>query len=273
MTDPLAPHRVVAFNIAATSENKIHDDAVAARFGFAGGLVPGVAVYGYMAHAPVALWGRDWLERGSAECRFADPVYEGQVAVARGTLDQGSLLLEVSDAAGRRQASGRASLPPAAELPPAPAADALALRPPAAGERPVADERSLQRGARLAIEPFACDDGDAYRWLLELRETEPLYRRERLLHPATLLRVANAVLTQNVVLGPWIHVGSRVRHHAALPRGAEIGAVGVVTSNHEHKGHRFVELAIEVWLDRRTPAATIEHTAIYLPRQVAAAGR
>ena len=48
------PYRVEAFNTAKASENKIHDDAVARRFGFGGGLVPGVDVYAYMAHLPVA---------------------------------------------------------------------------------------------------------------------------------------------------------------------------------------------------------------------------
>jgi hypothetical protein len=59
-----APYQVEAFNTSKASENKIHDDAVARRFGFSGGLVPGVDVYGYMTHQPVARWGRAWLERG-----------------------------------------------------------------------------------------------------------------------------------------------------------------------------------------------------------------
>jgi hypothetical protein len=41
---PLGPYRIEAFNTARESENKIHDDAVARRFGFGGGLVPGVDV-------------------------------------------------------------------------------------------------------------------------------------------------------------------------------------------------------------------------------------
>ena len=76
----LGPYRVEAFNTAKASENKIHDDAVACRFGFGGGLVPGVDVYAYMAHLPVARWGRAGLERGAAECRFHKPVYDGEIA-------------------------------------------------------------------------------------------------------------------------------------------------------------------------------------------------
>ena len=41
------PYIVNAFNLSAASENKIHDDTVARRFGFTGALVPGVEVYAY----------------------------------------------------------------------------------------------------------------------------------------------------------------------------------------------------------------------------------
>ena len=41
----LPPYHVSAHNTAKASENKIHDDATAKRFGFRGGLVGGVHVY------------------------------------------------------------------------------------------------------------------------------------------------------------------------------------------------------------------------------------
>jgi hypothetical protein len=49
-----AAYEVIAFNTAASSDNKIHEDLVARQFGFRGALVPGVEVYAYMAHVPVA---------------------------------------------------------------------------------------------------------------------------------------------------------------------------------------------------------------------------
>ena len=66
----LQPYRVSAYNTAKASENKIHDDATARRFGFSGGLVGGVHVYAYMTHLPVARWGRAWLERGTGDCKL-----------------------------------------------------------------------------------------------------------------------------------------------------------------------------------------------------------
>ena len=76
----IAPYSVDAYNMSWDSENKIHDDAVAKRFGFSGGLVPGVDVYGYMTHQAVGRWSRAWLAHGTADCRFIKPVYDGKIA-------------------------------------------------------------------------------------------------------------------------------------------------------------------------------------------------
>src|SRR5689334_9242570 len=75
------PYRVEAYNLSRASENKIHDDAVAKKLGFSGGLVPGVEVYAYACHPVVQRWGHAWLERGHMECRFRKPVYDGRIAM------------------------------------------------------------------------------------------------------------------------------------------------------------------------------------------------
>ncbi|HEX8090436.1 MAG TPA: hypothetical protein VF762_16375, partial [Blastocatellia bacterium] len=74
----LPPYRVRARNTSATSENKIHDDETAARYGFRGGLVPGVTVYAYMTVPLVAQFSDAWLERGSMQVKFHQPFYEGE---------------------------------------------------------------------------------------------------------------------------------------------------------------------------------------------------
>src|SRR3954451_17439087 len=65
--DALPRYDVEAQNLSRSSENKIHDDDVARRFGFSCALVPGVEVYAYGCHLPVEAWGREWLERGTIE--------------------------------------------------------------------------------------------------------------------------------------------------------------------------------------------------------------
>ena len=82
-------YRVSAYNTSKHSENKIHDDTVARKYGFSGGLVPGVDVLAYMLHMPVAKWGRDFLERGLIEARFVKPVYDGEIAEVSAVEDAG----------------------------------------------------------------------------------------------------------------------------------------------------------------------------------------
>ena len=114
----MQPHSVVAFNTATASSNKIHDDAVAQRFGFRGGLVPGVDVYAYLCHLPTAEWGRPWLERGAMRARFLQPVYDGRTVevTARPTPDHAAggdpaWDLELRDDSGALCASAMATLP------------------------------------------------------------------------------------------------------------------------------------------------------------------
>src|ERR1700757_2230576 len=136
----LGPYRVEAFNASTESENKIHDDDVARRFGFRGGLVPGVDVYAYMTHLPVARWGRAWLERGNAECRLLKPVYDGDLAVVTATENAGGLDLRL-ESHGESCPPGRPSRAPESTVPPATLSEApVPPLPPA--ERPPADERT-----------------------------------------------------------------------------------------------------------------------------------
>jgi acyl dehydratase len=262
-----AAYEVRAFNTAAASENKIHDDAVARRFGFHGALVPGVEVYAYMAHMPVARWGRAWLERGAAECRFLKPVYDGSVARVTASEEDGGLGLNVKSS-GERCATGHAFMP--SDRRPAPAVDSLPERmPPAA--RPPASEASLAPGSALGIRPLTIDRAVLSTYLEEIRETDPIYSAEGLVHPGQILRLANQALVQNVVLGPWIHVGSKVRYHTAARVGEQLTFRSKVSSNVVNKGHAVVEFDAIVIADGARTVAEITHAAIWRPRQVAEA--
>ncbi|MGC2026215.1 MAG: hypothetical protein WA677_15880, partial [Bradyrhizobium sp.] len=114
--------------------------------------------------------------------------------------------------------------------------------------------------------------GDAAEeYLSEVRERDSVYAREGLGHPGLLQRVMNKVLVDNAILGPWIHVGSKMQLLSAARRGDEITARARVTDNYEKKGHRFVELDALVVGNGATPLAHCHHVAIYQPREQAAA--
>lgn len=258
------PYRVRAYNTAQASENKIHDDAVARRFGFTGGLVPGVDVYAYMAHAPVARFGRAWLERGTATCRFGKPVYDGDEALVFAEADDDGLALRV-ESRGDVCATGTAVLPDTADAAPLERTEPRDVP----AERPPASEETLTPGTLLSTRPLMLTPEFNAGYLEDVRETDPIYAREGLGHPGMVLRTGNWLLSHNVVLGPWIHVGSTVRNLGCVHVGEEVTAHGRVSANYERKGHRFVELEALV-LANGTPVARLAHIAIYRPREATA---
>jgi len=216
-----------------------------------------------MTHVAVERWGRAWLERGKLECRFLKPVYDGHLAVVTGKAADEVLALAVESDAGLC-ATGRASLATGSASPPS-IEDFEQASPPAT--RPAADERTLAPGTRLPIVPFRASAEYSARYLADIGETHAIYAEEALCHPGILLRLCNWALTQNVVLGPWIHAGSKVQNFAAVHVGRELAVRAVVTGNYERKGHRMVELEALVLADACTPIARVEHTAICRPRQ------
>jgi hypothetical protein len=253
-------HVLTAFNTATASTNKIHDDTVARQYGFHGGLVPGVDVYAYLTHVPVAEWGRAWLEHGTATVRLVTPVYDGRTVTVSGTWDGDDLDLAVTDGAttcatGR---AGRDRRP--SDLPDPPAADLPADPPPASPE-------ALRPGTVLGTVTDTFDATAHAAYLADVRETLPLYVDDRIAHPGWVLRFANQALSRNVVLGPWIHVSSDIALLGVVRDGERVEARSVVLDEFERKGHRFVTLDVAISADGR-PVQRVTHTAIHMPRKV-----
>jgi acyl dehydratase len=266
MTNRLEAYRGTAYNTSKQSENKIHDDTVARRFGFSGGLVPGVDVMAYMMHLPVAKWGRAFLERGVIEARFVKPVYDGEVAELTGAESNGALAIEVQSR-GQLCATGSASLPETA--PAISMADYKEVA--AVTERKPVNAASYEVDKWLGTIPRDWAGDAAREYLADIRESDQIYAQEGLGHPGLLQRVMNKVLVDNAILGPWIHVGSRMQLLSAAKTGDVLTARAKVTGNYDKKGHRFVELDALVVADGKTPLAHCHHIAIYQPREQAAA--
>ncbi len=79
-------YEVVAKNYGADHANRIHSDEGAAKYGFAGALVPGVGIYAYLTRPVVDALGHEWLERGTMSAKFIKPVYDGEKVQARATI-------------------------------------------------------------------------------------------------------------------------------------------------------------------------------------------
>jgi acyl dehydratase len=265
MPTRLETYRVEAYNTAKQSENKMHDDTVARRFGFSGGLVPGVDVMAYMMHVPINRWGRDFLTRGLIEARFVKPVYDGETADVDAVEHNGVLTIEVFSR-GELCATGTASLPESA--PSLALADYVEV--PAVDERKPVNPASFEVGNWLGTAPSRWTGETSAKYLADVRETDPIFAREGLGHPGLFQRVMNRVLVDNTVLGPWIHVGSRMQLLSVAHAGDEITGRAKVTANYEKKSHRFVEFDALVVANGKTPLAHCQHIAIYQPREQAA---
>ncbi len=268
----LAPHTLRAHNFAAASANKIHDNEVAAKLGFTGGLVPGVALYAYMTVPVVREFGAEWIAHGAMSAKFIQPIYDGEEATVRAQVESEHPLrvkLELTNSAGTLCAVGTASTPDRhASVDP----ECYPRRPMPTTKLP-ARVASLEVGTPLGslrIDPGQSAYGGEFVGLLEeLRETLPIYSGPNApWHPALIPMRANRLLAENVDLGPWIHTASEMQHHALPKPGEEIWLRGFIAESFVKRGHDMVTLDLAAFGERDRVLARILHTAIVRPAQL-----
>jgi hypothetical protein len=246
----LPSFRVIAVNTHPDSENRIHNDRVAAEYGFRGGLVPGVTVYGYLAAAAIDRLGPDWLHRGAMEVRFFEPYYDGdEVAVTVADLPDGKIQVESKPCA---TAAAWIDNAPPPDFPP--------------------EQVSIQENAsRESMKPGTILG--SFEKTLDLSQpglSAPLdafVGQERFAQPAIILGLANELLMRNYALGPWIHASSEVRNYSAVRDGELVQVRGKIIDAYERKGHEFVVLDVAI-LSRGAPVTRVRHTAIWKPRKI-----
>jgi acyl dehydratase len=254
---------VRARNAATASENEIHHDDVARRYGFTGGLVPGVTVYAYMAHPVVEVLGRPWLEHGTMAARFVRPCYDGDEVVVDAVAtvgDPGVLEVTARRADGDVVATGTASVPSRAPTPPPVTAYPTTPLP---EQRPPATRDTLAILDPLGSWEATFRVDHAPTFLDEIGEDLTLFRADGLAHPGYLLLAANSVLVANVRLGPWMHVGSDVAHFGVVADGERVSTRGRVARLFERKGHSFAELDLLLVANDTRPVQHVRHTLIY----------
>lgn len=268
MSEPLPSYHVRAKNTSAHGENRIHDDSLARRYGFRGGLVPGVIVYGYLTEPLVAGLGEAWLSRGTAHARFRRPVIDAEEVTVTGEITGRDARTTSARVTARTTVEGdcgvvEVTLPAGS---PTPANVAMYPKSPLPDERPPASRDLLSRVDVLGTPATTYDANVAAEWLEKVDDPLPLYRgRNGWVHPAFYLNQANRALDQNVRVGPWIHVESRVRHLGGARIGETLETRGRVRSVFERKGREYAELDLLIVAagERPRPVAHVLHTAIF----------
>src|SRR5690242_8538626 len=110
----MPPYEVTARNYGAEHANKIHSDAGAVQHGFAGALVPGVAMYAYLTRPVVDSFGPEWLARGAMSAKLIHPIYDGErvrVLAKAASTNPPILELQLFNPADKLCAVGSAGMP------------------------------------------------------------------------------------------------------------------------------------------------------------------
>lgn len=265
-----ALYQVRAVNHSASSENRIHSDDVAQRYGFSGALVAGVQVFGYLTYPMVKAFGAQWLSRGTAEVRFLQPAYHGDwLAIeceavpgsergflVQATNEAGELLATLQTSATVKPTDERASIPPA-------------------NANPLREEITWERfevGEPYAAIQWRPGYDDNLQYCEEASDDLDIYREGETpaVHPFYFLQQCNRAFSTRFVLPAWLHVSSEMRFRKLVRVGQEIEIRTIPVEKWERRGHQFARLYVAMWCEDEV-AMEVLHTAIFkiAERQVA----
>lgn len=253
----MSEHQVVARNYVSDSENRIHSDDVAKKYGFHGALVAGVAVYGHLTYPLVKQFGTRWLGHSVTSVRFLKPAYDGETLSIGLARDQSGYVSSCRNAEGVLLAELQSTMPDALPEPMNPACFAVPCKP---HERVEIDWDTVQ-----PMQPFT-----PWHWQItedlnrtfarQVADDLPVYHEAA--HPHWLLATANRALVREYVMPAWIHVGSEIRMHRVLKVNETVEVRAIPLEKWEKKGHQFIRLYLSYTRDNEL-TTEIFHTAIF----------
>ncbi len=248
----LPPRTVVARNTAAHEAGSIHDDAQAERFGYRGGLVPGVTLLAYLTPSLIAAFGEAWLRRGRLAARFRRPAYHDDTVVARATVsaryERGVSLRCAVERDGavcvEAEASCALGETPVDTTPwrrgipsghPPPALD---------GGLPPLSAETLSAGQELSPLTYRLSPDEAARWAADADDDYPWYRTESpfggpVIHPACFARDPIHLLRHNFAYKATVHASTDLTYRGAGFPGRDHTVYGYVVDVYERRGHDY----------------------------------
>jgi acyl dehydratase len=253
----MGTYQVVARNYSEASENRIHSDDVARRYGFQGALVPGVAVYGYLTHPLVERFGEHWLGHSVSSVRFLKPAYEGDHLSI--TLDDTAdgFHARCCNAAGVLLAELQTSMPDSLPEPYLPEAAATGSK---SSERILMEWDNVVPGHWFQPWHWQITEDGNLTYAERVEDHQLVYRTAA--HPHWLLAIANYSLVREYVMPAWIHTGSEIRLRGLVKVGDTLQVDAVPLEKWERKGHQFVKLYLAYHRDHEL-MTEIFHTAIF----------
>lgn len=258
----LPVYEAVARNYGAAHANKIHSDEGAVEHGFAGALVPGVAMYAYLTRPIVDALGVEWLARGSVAAKFTHPIYDAETVRAEAKISSIEPLgfeLQLFNSENKLCAIGSAAMP--TSLPRIDPDEYPTKALPGEDARWPATITSVKSGDVLGSLDFKLDLAAQPEFLENMVDNSPLYR-SGVCHPAFWIAQANEVFMQNFALGMWIHTASETRHYDLARDGERLTIRGRVVEASERRGREIVTADLVIFGEADRIIATIKHSAI-----------
>ena len=248
-----------ARNFSAESENKIHSDEIARRFGFTGALVPGVAVFGHLSVPLSRRYGERWLTCGLVTTRFLKPAYHGDtLTLTDRDADPNTVNVECRNASGVLLATADCVLE---STQPAPTAQAQLQRPTQWTSRVEVNWETVRLEEPFPTYVWAPDAAHNSEYADRVEDDTPLFA-QGVLHPHAILSQANQVLVRHFIMPAWIHTGSEIRFRKLLRVGDAIEVRAVPIDKWERRGHQFLKLYIAYAVGGEI-TTEIQHTAIF----------
>lgn len=245
--------QVKARNYAESSNNKIHSDETASRYGFAGGLVPGIADYAYLADLVTEVLGADWLAHGTLSAKLVRPVYDADEVSVIAIESTEGCNLELRDSSGNTCAVGTASNRHDIEWP-----SYQRVRPPDTGARLAPRASLLPAGTQIGSLDFVFETASADAFARDAG-TRGI--------AGFILSQANEIVILNVDLGPWIHTSSTVWNFAVPNDGERISVRGTVVESGEKRGNELITLDLAYSGSAERPITRVRHSAIIRLRE------
>jgi len=265
----IATQQILALNDAEASENRIHSDDIALKYGFSGALVSGVNIFGYLIQPLVENYGDQWLSQGMMEVKFIKPAYQDELlsihtenvaAESGNSPNKRHHLTSAFNEGGELLATLESWLPAKLPTPNALAAE-TGQNQPGSREEIRWELIHLQKAAPAYLwQPSVADN--QVRVNVQ-RDKSDIYGDEHgFIHPYYLLDACNKALMRLFILPAWIHTGSQLTLRRPIKVGHSIEIHSIPVQKWERKGHQFIKLYVSLWAEGEI-ALEVDHTAIF----------
>ena len=259
-----------ALNTAPDSENQIHSDDLAKRYGFKGGLVPGVTVSAYLLHPVIESSGMDWLEKGYANCKITSPLYDGEnFEVISEIPREGQTNTFLKNEDGKIIANAESKILENIPSKPKYRGDHLIQGEFKAPVASFAEWKKLKKEGCKAFK-FHWGGDNPLIYLSDEKKLPLILQPSKSGHAnlSFLLGCANWILAGNAFMNPWVHLQTKSQNYKSVSLETTLITEMSVIDFYEKKGHEFIEVEVNLFEEKSKQCCmSINQLAIFKLRK------